>query len=178
MQTWLASNLWLVSSACIMPSVSIPSASERPSVLSFLQPVAPFLEALSSVSYLNNDWRPITLRHLSFTTHFFYPYQLPPTPYFCRFLYWRIMEYISVMCFSFLERAGKLLMWNSLSCRAFNALDTWRVPIGCASDEGVTSSSAPFHFVYNGGPPPHFPYFIFADLWERDRRPELRQFVL
>ena len=55
-------------------------------------------------------------------------------------------------------------MWDSSSCRVFNALDTWRVPIGFASDEGVASSSAPFHSIYNGGPPPHFPYFIFADL--------------
>ena len=74
------------------------------------------------------------------------------------------MEYISIDGHVFFEQAGKLLMWDSLSCCAFNALDTWRVPIGFASDEGVASSFAPFHSVYNRGPPPHFPYFIFADL--------------
>ena len=74
------------------------------------------------------------------------------------------MEYIFVGGHVFFEQAGKLLMWDSSSYRAFNALDMWRVPIGFASDEGVASSSALFHSVYNGGPPPHFPYFIFADL--------------
>ena len=74
------------------------------------------------------------------------------------------MEYISVDGHVFFKQAGKLLMWDSLSCCAFNALDMWRVPIGFASDEGVATSYAPFHSVYNGGPPPHFPYFIFADL--------------
>ena len=35
-------------------------------------------------------------------------------------------------------------LWDSSSCRAFNALDTWRVPIGCASDEVSLRLPRPF----------------------------------
>ena len=35
-------------------------------------------------------------------------------------------------------------MWDSSSYRAFNALDTWRVPIGCASDEASLRLPRPF----------------------------------
>ena len=74
------------------------------------------------------------------------------------------MEFMFLLIVMFFKQKGKLFTWDSSSCRAFNALDTWRVPIGFASDEGVASSFVPFHSVYKGGPPPHFPYFIFADL--------------
>ena len=74
------------------------------------------------------------------------------------------MEFMFLLIVMFFKQAGKLFTWDSSSRHAFNALDTWQVPIAFASDEGVASSSAPFHSVYKGGPPPHFPYFIFADL--------------
>ena len=35
-------------------------------------------------------------------------------------------------------------LWDSSSCRAFNALDTWRVPIGHASDEASLRLPRPF----------------------------------
>ena len=61
------------------------------------------------------------------------------------------MEYISVggyvyiyiyFFFFFIKREDYL--WDSSSCRAFNALDTWRVPIGCASDEALLRLPRPF----------------------------------
>ena len=54
------------------------------------------------------------------------------------------MEYIFVGGHVFFEQAGKLLMWDSSSYRAFNALDTWRVPIGCASDKASLCLPRPF----------------------------------
>ena len=54
------------------------------------------------------------------------------------------MEYIFVDGHVFFEQAGKLLMWVSSSCRAFNALDMWRVPIGRASDEASLRLPRPF----------------------------------
>ena len=54
------------------------------------------------------------------------------------------MEYIFVGGHVFFEQAGKLLMWDSSSYRAFNALDMWRVPIGCASDEALLRLPHPF----------------------------------
>ena len=49
-----------------------------------------------------------------------------------------------MVMYFFLDQAGKLLMWDSSSYRAFNALDTWRVPIGCASDEASLHLPRPF----------------------------------
>ena len=55
------------------------------------------------------------------------------------------MEYISIGGHVFfLDQAGQLLMWDSSSCRAFNALDTWRVPIGCASNNASLRLLRPF----------------------------------
>ena len=80
--------------------------------------------------------------------NFFYPYQLPPTPYLRHFSYWRVMELTFLLIVIFFKEAGKLFTWVSSNCRAFNALDRWCVLIGFASDEGVASSSAPFYSIY------------------------------
>ena len=126
----------------------------------------------SAVSLLNKSWQPNRYRHpcLSFD-HFFYPYQLPPTPYLRHFLYWRVMEFMFQLIVLLSKEAGILLTWVSSSRHAFNALDRWLVFIGFAFDEGVASSSAPFYPIYKQHFPLIFLYFILADLWERDRRP-------
>ena len=60
------------------------------------------------------------------------------------------MELMFLLIVTFFKETGKLFTWDSSSRRALNALDTWRVPIGFASDEGVASSSTPFQSIYKG----------------------------
>ena len=47
------------------------------------------------------------------------------------------MEYISVSGNVYFLIRWEYYLWDSSSCCAFIALDTWRVPIGCASDEAL-----------------------------------------
>ena len=61
------------------------------------------------------------------------------------------MEYISVGGYVYFLTRREDHLWDSSSCRAFNALDMWRVPIGCASDEASLRL-----------PPPFIPYIMGA----------------
>ena len=54
------------------------------------------------------------------------------------------MEYISVAGHVFFLSRRENHLWDSSSYRAFNALDTWRVPIGRASDEASLRLPRPF----------------------------------
>ena len=54
------------------------------------------------------------------------------------------MEYISVGGYVYFLTRREDHLWDSSSCRAFNALDMWRVPIGCASDEASLRLPRPF----------------------------------
>ena len=54
------------------------------------------------------------------------------------------MEYISVSGYVYFLIKREDYLWDSSSCRAFNALDTWRVPIGCTSDEASLRLPRPF----------------------------------
>ena len=54
------------------------------------------------------------------------------------------MEYISVGGYVYFLTRREDHLWDSSSCRAFNALDMWRVPIGCASDEASLRLPHPF----------------------------------
>ena len=54
------------------------------------------------------------------------------------------MEYISVGGHVYFWIRRENYLWDSSSCRAFNALDTWRVPIGHASDEASLRLPRPF----------------------------------
>ena len=54
------------------------------------------------------------------------------------------MEYISVGGHVYFWIRREKYLWDSSSCRAFNALDTWRVPIGHASDEASLRLPRPF----------------------------------
>ena len=88
------------------------------------------------------------------------------------------MELTFLLIVIFFKEAGELFTWDSSSHRAFNALDTWQVPIGFDSDEGVASSSAPFHPIYKGVLlliSPISSLLIFEK--ERDCRPEFRHLV-
>ena len=54
------------------------------------------------------------------------------------------MEYISVGGYVYFLIRREDYLWDSSSCRAFNALDMWRAPIGCASDEASLRLLCPF----------------------------------
>ena len=54
------------------------------------------------------------------------------------------MEYISIDGYVYFLTRREDHLWDSSSCRTFNALDTWRVPIGCASDEASLRLPRPF----------------------------------
>ena len=54
------------------------------------------------------------------------------------------MEYISVGGHVYFLIRRENYLWDSSSCRAFNALDTWRVTIGRASDEASLRLPRPF----------------------------------
>ena len=54
------------------------------------------------------------------------------------------MEYISIDGYVYFLIRQEDYLWDSSSCHVFNALDTWRVPIGCASDEASLRLPRPF----------------------------------
>ena len=54
------------------------------------------------------------------------------------------MEYISVGGYVYFLIKREDYLWDSSSCRTFNALNTWRVPISCASDEASLCLPRPF----------------------------------
>ena len=144
-----------------------------PSALSFLRPVVS-LRFYPAVSHLE-QW--LTAHYIpSLIIYDPYLLSLSVAPYSIfpsSFLNWRIMEYISVsgyvFFFFFLIRREDYL-WDSSSCRTFNDLDTWRGPIGCASDEALLRLPRPFIPYIMGALLLIFPISFLADLWERDRR--------
>ena len=114
----------------------------------------PLLITLSCRQSLNRGWRPSRYRHfinrrLILINLFL---SLSVAPYSISLSLFILTGYgVNVLLIViFFKEAGKLFTWDSSSRRAFNALDTWQVPIGFASDEGIASSSAPFYSIYKG----------------------------
>ena len=71
------------------------------------------------------------------------------------------------------DLGGKIIKWAASSRRAFNASDTWCFPIGSAPDEASLRLLRLFALYIMGVPPFISTISFFADLRERDRRPEL-----
>ena len=71
------------------------------------------------------------------------------------------------------DLGGKIIKWAASSRRAFNALDTWCFPIGCAPDEASLRLLRLFAPYIMGVPPFISTISFLADLRERDHRPEL-----
>ena len=103
--------------------------------------------------------------------YYFYPYQLPPTPYLRRskltgcgviffFFNWLIIFWS--------RGAGKLFMGDSSSRHSINARTHGVFLLALFLDKGVTSSSAHFFSYIYLTSFSSFPYFNFSDPFKRD----------
>ena len=158
-------------SALGSPSVSIPSVSEY---LQFCYSVVPVSTSHPTVSHdkswLTAHYLP-SLYSLSLILSLSVaPYSIFPSVTFYADGLWSAFP---LVVYAYFWLGGKIIKWVASSFRAFNALNTWWFPIGYAPDEASLRPPRLIIPYIMGALPLIFYYFIFADLWDRDRRPEL-----
>ena len=116
---------------------------------------------------------------LSMSKHYFYPYQLPPTPYSHHFKLTGYGVKFLLAKYLLVQRSGKIIYgWFPRAAIHLMLQTRGASLLAPLLDEGVASSSAHFFSYIYLTSFSSFPYFNFADPWERACRFCFRQIVL
>ena len=135
--------------------------------------LTPFTVPIRSPLVDNHQWKltvlPTTVSLcLNMSKHYFYLYQLPPTPYPCHFFNWWVMELSFLLVNCLLVRGAKVIYGWLLEQPSLNAQTHVTSQLAPLLDEGVASSSVHFPLIYNSPPPFISPISSLLISWERE----------
>ena len=163
-----------------MPSASIPLALECPSALSFLRLVVPLLKTL----FCRQSFEQWPTAHFIPSLIFYDPFllSLSVVPYSIFPSFFILTDYGVYFCWwscvFFLSRRENYLCGIPRAAAHLMLWTRGEFPLVVLLTRASLRLPRPFISYKMGALLLIFPYFIFADLWERDCRLELRQFVL